>query len=52
MNATIIKVAKQIGKVVVTVGLPAAASYLENKTMETKMRKIAEEVLSASKKNS
>lgn len=53
MNAKVaIKVTKKIGKVVVTVGVPLAANYIESKTMETKMRKVAEEVLSAaSKKN-
>lgn len=50
MNATVIKVAKKIGTLVVTVGLPMACDYMTNKKLETRMRQIAEEVLNSGKK--
>lgn len=51
MNATVIKVAKKLGTFVVTVGLPMACSYFENKSLEAKMRKIATEVVTNSKES-
>lgn len=51
MNPVVIKVAKKIGTLVVTVGLPAACSFFENRALEAKMKKIAEEVVKNSGKN-
>lgn len=51
MNAAVIKVAKKVGTLVVTVGLPMACNYFENKALEAKMRKIATEVVTNVNKN-
>jgi hypothetical protein len=51
MNATTIKVAKKLGKLVVTVGLPMVCGYFERKERTAEMRKIAKEVFTESTKS-
>ena len=50
MNPTVIKVLKNIGKFAVSVGIPAAMSYYENKQLEDKITKIARKVITESNK--
>lgn len=45
MNPVVIKIAKNVGKLVVTIGIPALSNYLSDKALDAKIaKKIAEAV--------